>query len=46
MEQQEALLDSPVFDNNQRIVGQLTGGSGAECGGERIIMVNSQKSMV
>ena len=24
---------SPIFDNNKRIVGQLTGGSGAECGG-------------
>ncbi len=24
---------SPVFDNNKRIVGQLTGGSGADCGG-------------
>ena len=24
---------SPIFDNNQRIVGQLTGGSGGDCGG-------------
>ena len=24
---------SPIFDNNKRIVGQLTGGSGAECSG-------------
>jgi hypothetical protein len=24
---------SPLFDNNQRIVGQLTGGSGGDCGG-------------
>ena len=24
---------SPIFDDNQRIVGQLTGGSGGDCGG-------------